>query len=106
MNTRTIITAAAGGILALAGIAGTVGGFATGRATSPTPEACITALADADRTIILMGDALIIAGDSLEYAATWDTVGLNQSTEDVEGITADLEAVDYSTSSAECRDGR
>lgn len=106
MNTRTIITAAAGGILALAGIAGTVGGFATGRSTAPTPEACITALADADQTITLMSDALTIAGDSVEYAAAWDVSGLEQSTEDIEGITSDLEAVDYASSSAECRDGR
>lgn len=106
MNTRTIFTAAAGGILALAGIAGTAGGFATGRATAPTPEACITALADADQTITLMSDALTIAGDSVTYAATWDVSGLEQSSLDIEEITTDLEAADYSTSSAECRDGR
>lgn len=106
MNTRTIFTAAAGGILALAGIVGTVGGFATGRSTAPTPEACITALADADQTITLMSDALTIAGDSVTYAATWDVSGLEQSSLDIEEITTDLEAVDYSTSSAECRDGR
>lgn len=106
MSTRAIITATAGGILALAGIAGTVGGFATGRATAPTPEACITALADADQTITLMADALTIAGDSVTYAAAWDVSGLEQSSLDIEEITTDLEAVDYSTSSAECRDGR
>lgn len=103
MNTRTILTAAAGGVLVLAGMAGTVGGFATGRATAPVPAACLEALDDADQTITLMGDALTVAGDSIEYAAAWDTVGLDQSTEDIEGITMDLEAVDYTGSSAECR---
>ena len=101
MNTRHLLTA--GAVLALAGA---LTGFATGRATAPTPEECITALADADQTITLMGDALTIAGDSIEYAAVWDVSGLEQSSADIEEITTDLEAVDYSTSSAECRGGR
>src|SRR5699024_11692094 len=103
---RTTLTAAAGGILALAGIAGTGGGFTTGRATAPTPEACITALADADQTITLMADALTIAGDSVTYAAAWDVSGRGQSSLDIAELTSDLEEIDYSTSSAECRDGR
>ena len=105
MNTRSLVTA--GSALALAGVlTGALAGFTTGRATAPAPEECITALADADQTIALMGDALVVAGDSVEYAAAWDATGLEQSTLEIEEITADLEAVDYPTSSAECRGGR
>lgn len=106
MNTRTVITATAGGILALAGIGGTVGGFATGRATAPTPEACIQALSDADQIITLKSDALGVASDALVYAYEWDTDGLEQATGDLDAINADMDAIDYVGPSAECRSGR
>ena len=106
MNTRTILTAAAGGALALAGIAGTVGGFATGRATAPTPDACIVALGEGERVLGLAADALELSADAVVAAATWDTAALERITLDVEGITADMgDGVEYRTAAAECRDG-
>ena len=106
MNTRTILTAAAGGVLALAGIAGTVGGFATGRATAPTPDACIVALEEGERVLGLSADALELSADAVVAAASWDTAALERITLDVEGITADMgDGTVYRTAAAECRDG-
>lgn len=105
MNTRTILTAAAGGVLALAGITGTVGGFATGRATAPTPDACIIALEEGERVLGLSADALELSADAVVAAASWDTAALERIALDVEGITADMgDGVGYRTAAAECRD--
>ena len=106
MNTRTILTATAGGLLALAGIAGTVGGFATGRATAPTPDACIVALSEGERVLGLSADALELSADAVVAAASWDTATLERITLDIEGITADMgDGAEYRTATAECRDG-
>lgn len=107
MNTRTIITAAAGGVLALAGIAGTVGGFATGRATAPTPDACIVALEEGERVLGLTADALELSADAVVAAAAWDAATLEQISLDIEGITADMgDGAEYRTAAAECRGER
>lgn len=107
MNTRTVITAAAGCVLALAGIAGTVGGFATGRATAPTPDACIAALDEGERVLGLTADALELSADAVVAAASWDYATLERIASDVDGITAEMgDGTEYRTAAAECRGER
>lgn len=105
-RTITTIAATAAGGLVFGLIAGGGTGFATGRATAPTPDACIVALDEGERAIDLTADALDLSADAIYAAATWDVTTLDQITVDVESITAELgDGQTYRDAATECRDG-
>ena len=102
MNTRALLTA--GSVLTLAGA---LTGFATGRITAPTPDACIVALEEGERVLGLSADALDLSADAVVAVAAWDIATLERITLDVEGITADMgDGAEYRTAVAECRGER
>lgn len=83
-----------------------------------TPEACLTALDDAEAVIAASGEAMNLTRGLLSdvfpaavmAAYEHDVAGIDQATADLEKFTSDLnaltrkvESIDYVTAAAECR---
>lgn len=83
-----------------------------------TPEACLTALDDAEAVIAASGEAMNLTRNLLSdvfpaavmAAYERDAAGIDQATADLEKFTSDLnaltrkvESIDYVTAAAECR---
>lgn len=106
MNRNTIITGLAIGALGFASIGSAAIGFGTGRATAPTPTACLTALDESDRALQLTTEALGLAGEAVVAAAAWDTVELDRINAELDDITNDLGEPDaYLDAKADCKAG-
>lgn len=104
MSTPRPLTIAAMGALAITTVAGTLGGFALGQSTAPTPEACVVALDQAEHTISLTAEGLELSGDAVTAAATWDVEELERITGEINGLTADMGDPEvYQDAAAECR---
>lgn len=106
MNKHTITAATATGLLAL--FAGTLGGglagTGLGRATAPTPDACLTAINEGERAISLSSDALGLAAEAVEAAALWDYNELERIHSEADRIAFELGSPDdYHAAVAECR---
>ncbi|WP_444594168.1 hypothetical protein [Brachybacterium sp. AOP3-A1-3] len=104
MNRNTVLTGLAVGALAFASIGSAALGFGTGRATAPTPKACLIAIDEGDRALDLTSEALGLAGEAVVAAATWDAATLDRINGDLADINDDLGDPDaYLDAKAECR---
>lgn len=100
-----IATAAASGLV-FGILTGGGTGFAAGRATAPTPDACIVAIDEGERALGLTADGLALAGDAVIAAASWDAVELNRINGELDDITTEMgDGATYRDAAAECRDG-
>lgn len=104
MSRNAIITATAIAALGFASLGSAALGFGTGRATAPTPKACLVALDEGERVIGLSSDALGLAGEAVIAAATWNIAEVNRISDELEDVTTDLGDPDvYLDARAECR---
>lgn len=105
MNTRNIVTTAVGiAALAAGTIGGSAAGFGLGWNAAPTPNECLIALDEADRTLDLTAEALGLAGEAVYAAAIWDANTLDQIATDLEDVTTELGEPDtYLDAKAACK---
>lgn len=106
-NRHILIPATSAAVALTVGVlAGGGTGFATGRATAPTPDACIVAIDEGERALGLTADGLGLAGEAVVAAASWDAAELNRITGELDDITAELgDGATYRDAATECRDG-
>lgn len=103
-TTRRPVLVALVATLATTTILGTAAGATIGRATAPTPDACLVALDEADHALELSSEAIGLSSDAVVAAAAWDVDTLNRVNADLDRIIGELGEPDvYLDSKAECR---
>lgn len=106
MKKHVIITTAAVAALGFTALGSAAGGFATGRVTAPTPEACLVALDEGERALGVSAEALSLAGEAIVAAAEWDIAEITRLTDEIKALADEVDDPSlYLDSAAECRDG-